>query len=204
MQNCSICGANLGIYSRGIAMDKAETYVLCPKCYRGVAAFHHPLRKITSLEGLDQLEEAFEKRVQSGKIKEEAQKVIRFCFNEKRKELKIEAKILEQYDEDYHQESKSGPKGRVKKEILPMTTGSSLPDEKLDVMGIVSSQRIISVNEVKEEKKVLEVKKELAKKIYDQAVSQKADAVVGLSFSIAALDGETVIVMADATALKEP
>lgn len=203
MQNCSICGANLGIYSRGIAMDKAETYVLCPKCYRGVSAFHQPLRKITSLEGLDQLEEAFEKRVQAGKIKEEAQKVIRVCFNEKRKELKIEAKILEQYDEDYHQESKSVSKGSVKKEKLPMTTGSSLPDEKMDVMGIVSSQRLISVNEVKEEEKVLEVKKELAQKIYEQAVSKKADAVVGLTFSIAALDGETVIVMADATVLKE-
>ena len=42
MNNCYVCGANLGIYSRGTALDKGEKYVLCSRCYWGVMSCWHP------------------------------------------------------------------------------------------------------------------------------------------------------------------
>lgn len=98
MNNCYVCGANLGIYSRGTALDKREKYVLCSKCYWGVMSFHKSLHKISSLEELDKLEEKLDHKISSGKLKDRQVEAIKVCYEERRKELKVQIQMLEQYE----------------------------------------------------------------------------------------------------------
>lgn len=98
MNNCYVCGANLGIYSRGTALDKGEKYVLCSRCYWGVMSFHKSLHKISSLEELDKLEEKLDQKISSGKLKDRQVEAIKVCYEEKRKELKVQTQMLEQYE----------------------------------------------------------------------------------------------------------
>lgn len=211
MNNCYVCGANLGIYSRGIALDQREKYVLCNKCYWGVMSFHKALRRISSLDELDQMEEKLDRKISSGKLNDRQAEAIKVAYEEKRKELKVQTQMLEQYEITHNPDYKGAMEQtagqtttkRTDRDLSKITTADTLVGMTVqEYLGPVSVQQIIPVSTVEQEAEFSRIKQEAAFKLLSEAQKSGGVGVIGLKYSLTPMGTDRMLLMADGTSVK--
>ena len=179
-------------------MDKAEHYIVCPMCYHKISAFHRPLRKNMSLEELDTLEDKMNKKFEAGKLKEQELEILKVCFEEKRREIKVSVQMLAEYESSHeHKAQNLKPAG----ERL-ITTADTLQDRTIKkYLGPVSAQRLMRASEAGQEEELNKIKQELSYQLFDQAEKMGGSGVIGLKYNLTSVGDDKLLFMADATAV---
>lgn len=179
-------------------MDKAEHYIVCPGCYHKLSAFHRPLRKNLSLEELDTLEDKMNKKFEAGKLKEQEIEILKTCFEEKRREVKVSVQMLEEYEASHEH------KVDVKKTAgeMMITTADTLQGRTIEkYLGPVSAQKLIKGSEAAQEEELNKIKQELSSKLLDRAQEMGGSGVIGLTYNLTSVGDDKLLLMADATAV---
>ncbi|MDO4556050.1 MAG: heavy metal-binding domain-containing protein [Lachnospiraceae bacterium] len=209
MSNCYFCGNFLGIYSKGTVVDKEERYILCPRCYRGISGYLRPLKKMTQLEQLDELESKFNKKVETGKLKDREIEVIKAAYADKRRELVISTQMIKAYEKEQGKSKTELSVPNVSDEKKHsaasgfVTTADLFQGKEIEsYMGPVSSQKLVKTEVVEQEEELNQMKQQLSERLYNETAAMGGNGVIGLKYTLTPVGADKMILMADGTGVK--